>query len=663
MDSPLISDPPYATTQNAPLSATSTISSLDERKMLNIVGEILESATALAVHHDSDHDHHDHHDHEEDDSDDGAARLHPRYTAHSVSSTSSAPSSFAPAYQSLEVGGDAAAMLSTGFPVLEKAGHHQLAHTRNLRRESELPPSSDPQPGLHESSSMIRGGEEVKNASDGGNGNSVKYPPNFDPNRRRHSGLKKTHIRLANTAVGLREVAKKIGKRTLQWESPPKTLLIVTKIHDPELVGATKELAVWLVNECQMTVLVEERLRDSPEFAAFSDLDEYNIITEYGASPNVVGSHAFGRAGTSSHQLLAGLQKGHAHVPSTPLSPFSGAEANILFWSPEDFQNPLATDPLSSKIDLIVTLGGDGTVLFTAGLFSNVKVPPIVPFDLGSLGFLAVFEFEKAKDTLRRILGIKMPEPNPLLQVLKSSSQEVVASFSQSLASLDMENGTEIIKQQNPEKAGFNVNMRLRLACTIYKINRESGHLLPLPEMYHVLNELVVDRGPSANMSQLELFVDGAYLTTSMADGLVIATPTGSTAYSVEGFFALLMHMSLPSVCVLGFQLSAGGSIVHPLVPALLVTPICPHTLSFRPMLLPESIELKVQVPPDARGAAWVSFDGKSRIELKPGEEVRVEVSRFGVPTVCQQDQSKDWIESLRRCLHWNVRTKQKEYK
>ncbi|KAI8836299.1 ATP-NAD kinase-like domain-containing protein [Chytriomyces cf. hyalinus JEL632] len=373
---------------------------------------------------------------------------------------------------------------------------------------------------------------------------STKYPSNFDPNRRRASGAKKTHIRLANTAVGLREVAKKIGKRTLQWESPPKTIMVVTKIHDPELVGATKELALWLVNECQMTVIS-------------------NIV----AKPQ------------------------HQYVPPSP----SGLlEPNILFWSPEDFQKPLVNDPLSSKIDLIVTLGGDGTVLFTAGLFSNVKVPPIVPFDLGSLGFLAVFEFEKAKDTLRRILG---------------------------------------------DKLGFNVNMRLRLACTIYKIHPETGSLLPLPVMYHVLNELVVDRGPSANMSQLELFVDGAYLTTSMADGLVIATPTGSTAYS----------------------LSAGGSIVHPLVPALLVTPICPHTLSFRPMLLPESIELKVQVPPDARGAAWVSFDGKSRIELTPGEEVRVEVSRFGVPTVCQRDQ--DWIESLRRCLHWNVRTKQKEFK
>lgn len=84
-------------------------------------------------------------------------------------------------------------------------------------------------------------------------------------------------------------------------------------------------------------------------------------------------------------------------------------------------------------------------------------------------------------------------------------------------------------------------------------------------------------------MSQLELFVDDVPLTTINADGLVVATPTGSTAYS----------------------LSAGASLTHPEVPAILVTPICPHTLSFRPMLLPDSFTLKIEVPIDSRSTAW----------------------------------------------------------
>lgn len=84
-------------------------------------------------------------------------------------------------------------------------------------------------------------------------------------------------------------------------------------------------------------------------------------------------------------------------------------------------------------------------------------------------------------------------------------------------------------------------------------------------------------------------------MTTVQADGLCVATPTGSTAYS----------------------LSAGGSLVHPEIPTLLITPICPHTLSFRPMLLPDSMELRICVPYNSRSTAWASFDGRGRVELR----------------------------------------------
>ncbi|KNE72189.1 hypothetical protein AMAG_16675 [Allomyces macrogynus ATCC 38327] len=159
-------------------------------------------------------------------------------------------------------------------------------------------------------------------------------------------------------------------------------------------------------------------------------------------------------------------------------------------------------------------------------------------------------------------------------------------------------------------------------------------------ETFQVLNELVVDRGPSAYMSQLELFGDERHLTTVQADGLVVSTPTGSTAYS----------------------LSAGGSIVHPEVSALLVTPICPHTLSFRPMLLPDSMELKVCVPPSSRNTAWASFDGRHRIELKQGDFVSITASKYPFPTICLHDQSSDWFNSLARCLRWNERQRQKAF-
>jgi NAD kinase len=89
-----------------------------------------------------------------------------------------------------------------------------------------------------------------------------------------------------------------------------------------------------------------------------------------------------------------------------------------------------------------------------------------------------------------------------------------------------------------------------------------------------VLNEVVIDRGSSPYLSNLDVFCDDLHVTTVQADGLIVATTTGSTAYS----------------------LSAGGSMVHPQVPAILVTPICPHSLSFRPLLFPDAAELKIHV-------------------------------------------------------------------
>lgn len=129
-------------------------------------------------------------------------------------------------------------------------------------------------------------------------------------------------------------------------------------------------------------------------------------------------------------------------------------------------------------------------------------------------------------------------------------------------------------------------------------------------------------------------------MTTAQADGLCISTPTGSTAYS----------------------LSAGGSLVHPEIPAILISPICPHTLSFRPMLLPDSMELRIAVPYNSRSTAWASFDGRGRVELKQGDHIKVTASRYPFPTICAENQSVDWFESISRTLKWNERQRQKSF-
>ncbi|OMH86396.1 ATP-NADH kinase YEF1 [Zancudomyces culisetae] len=166
------------------------------------------------------------------------------------------------------------------------------------------------------------------------------------------------------------------------------------------------------------------------------------------------------------------------------------------------------------------------------------------------------------------------------------------------------------------------------------------GDLWVKDKTYHVLNEVVIDRGFNPFLTVLELYASGRHLTTVQADGLSLSTPTGSTAYS----------------------LAAGGSLVHPEIPAILVTPICPHTLSFRPMLVPDTIELQVEVPPDSRNTAWVSFDGRNRIELSRGDHISVTASRHSVPILASfEDPMTSWFESLETSLSWNLRQRQKQ--
>jgi NAD+ kinase len=120
---------------------------------------------------------------------------------------------------------------------------------------------------------------------------------------------------------------------------------------------------------------------------------------------------------------------------------------------------------------------------------------------------------------------------------------------------------------------------------------------------------------------------------------------------------------------------------VHPEIPAILITPICPHTLSFRPMLLPDSMELRICVPYNSRSTAWASFDGRGRVELKrtsglirlqaffwrliggaEGDHIKVTASQYPFPTVSADKQSTDWFHSIARTLKWNERQRQKSF-
>jgi len=348
-----------------------------------------------------------------------------------------------------------------------------------------------------------------------------------------------SHSRLMQTATGVREVSKQLQRRPLK--RAVRNIMIVTKARDNKLVYLTRDLAEWLLStpryghEVGVNVYVDAKLKHSKRFGADGLLAK---------SPRL--------------------------------------QNMLKYWTPD----LCWTSP--EKFDLVLTLGGDGTVLFTSWLFQRV-VPPVLSFSLGSLGFLTNFEFDRYREHLDQIMG----------------------------------------------DAGMRVNLRMRFTCTVWRADRSLGArkgAVEEGEQIEVLNELVIDRGPSAYVSNLELYGDNELLTIVQADGCIFSTPTGSTAYS----------------------LSAGGSLIHPSIPAILLTPICPHTLSFRPMVLSDTLALRIAVPAKSRSSAYCSFDGKGRIELKQGDYVTLEASQYPFPTVMTGN--NEWVESVQRALRWNVR-------
>ena len=265
--------------------------------------------------------------------------------------------------------------------------------------------------------------------------------------------------------------------------------------------------------------------------------------------------------------------------------------AGALQALPTERRHDALVVPDGAGIDCVVALGGDGVILHASSLFQGRSCPVTMGVHLGSLGFLCNFA---ARDIGRGL---------PLLLGLGGGG--------------------------NAPPAPVPITLRMRLHCQVYRRGSDT-----VERSFEVLNEVLIDRGTNAFLSQIECFNRGQLLTTVQADGVMLATPTGSTAYSV----------------------SAGGSLVHPGVPAILFTPVCPHALSFRPILLPDFSEIELRVPLDARSACSVSFDGKHGMELERGDRLCVKMSENPVPTVNKEDGSLDFVYSLRRCLNWNDR-------
>ncbi|EXJ78495.1 hypothetical protein A1O1_08896 [Capronia coronata CBS 617.96] len=369
-----------------------------------------------------------------------------------------------------------------------------------------------------------------------------------------------TKKQLSEMALSVRSLAKRLSN--LKVKLKIRSIFLLTKVYDKTLIVKTRDVARWLLSKDRSVpyiVYVENTMEDSKDF------DAQGLIAE---------------------------------EPSY--------KDRLKYWTVDLARKHPQT------FDFVITLGGDGTVLYASWLFQRV-VPPVLSFSLGSLGFLTKFDFGDYQKTLSQALkdgvtiSLRLRFEGTVMRCYRRDDDAEVRDIVEELI------GEEVDDRNTHKPDGT----------------------------FEILNDIVVDRGPNPTMSTIELFGDEEHLTTVQADGICVATPTGSTAYN----------------------LAAGGSLCHPENPVILITAICAHTLSFRPIILPDTIVLRLGVPYDARTNCWASFDGRERIELYPGDYVTISASRYPFANVLPPGRrSEDWVNSISRTLQWNSRQRQKAF-
>ena len=230
-------------------------------------------------------------------------------------------------------------------------------------------------------------------------------------------------------------------------------------------------------------------------------------------------------------------------------------------------------EQVAQESQLLLVLGGDGTLLAAARVAAPLGIP-ILPINVGSLGFLTSFKLEELYPALEETLaGHFWTSERVMLEV-------------------ELERGGSVIERQS------------------------------------VLNEAVINKGTLARMIDLVLTIDTEFVCRYRVDGLIVATPTGSTAYS----------------------LSAGGPIVHPAVESWLITPICPHTLSDRPVVVQDSSFVEIELSGDSE-SVFLTLDGQTGIPMQADD--RVSLKRATKKLNLIQPPKKSYFEILRNKLKW----------
>ncbi|MDE5780953.1 MAG: NAD(+)/NADH kinase [Lachnospiraceae bacterium] len=238
------------------------------------------------------------------------------------------------------------------------------------------------------------------------------------------------------------------------------------------------------------------------------------------------------------------------------------------------YTNP---DEIPENIDCIIVLGGDGTLILAARDLVRLDIP-FIGVNFGNLGYLAEVEKQDIEETIYKLIEGK-----------------------------------------------YNIESRIMLSGTVYRDGKEL-------ESNVALNDIVVGRSGSLRVIDFNIYVDGIFLNQYTADGIIIATPTGSTAYN----------------------LSAGGPIVEPSANIVVLTPVCAHTLNTRSVVLSAESGIEIEICDDRHNTAdccddekIVSFDGNSNIKLIPGD--RIKISKSELDTKIVKLSNKSFVEILQK--------------
>lgn len=230
---------------------------------------------------------------------------------------------------------------------------------------------------------------------------------------------------------------------------------------------------------------------------------------------------------------------------------------------------------LGRRCDLVVAIGGDGTMLMAARILCDFDVP-LLGINLGHVGFLADIPADDIANHINKILGGHYAEEVRFLltgQVLRDKEY-------------------------------------------VYE--------------HYALNDVVIQKWNTARLVELETYINNTFVHTHRSDGMIIASPTGSTAYALAG----------------------GGPVVHPSLDALLLVPVCPHSLTNRPIVVDGNSTIEVRISTRDVDQARLSCDGEIKFELAPGD--RVKVNRKDKKIRLIHPQTYDQFHILREKLHWS---------